>query len=127
MEMLWKSLFTFLLDFPIYLRYGVFYRRGGDKLKTSVSIFFIIFVLLLAGEACVISYRVGYEEGHRSSPTVVNPYGWKNEPPPVHRDGTHEYWQQWCRQTFGTPIEGKGTRQRALDWADHCTEAGDAK
>ena len=46
--------------------------------------------------------------------------------PPHHRDGSHDYWQGWCSSKWGQPID-KNRRQDALDWADHCTEVGDAK
>jgi hypothetical protein len=63
--------------------------------------------------------------GNASSKVTNNP-AWMTEPRPSPRTGSQEYWQAWCRATYGTPMDGPGTRQRALDWSDHCTEAGDA-
>lgn len=71
------------------------------------------------GTSGLATLTTGEEE-----PSPAN--GWNGQPPPVHRTGTHEYWEQWCNRMWYQPTGGPHYRQNAMDWSDHCTKAGDA-
>jgi hypothetical protein len=106
-----------------------------------------VWILLMFGISDFIAYRAGQEsvekamiaEGVQKNAKLQQslsdmdshmsgPYNkWQGEPAPVHRwNLDHAYWEHWCRTTFGTAKEGPHFRQNAMDWSDHCTEAGEA-
>jgi hypothetical protein len=82
--------------------------------------------ILIVGTVVVLGIWLVQEGASRELKCTTRSYDWQREPRPHHSTDNRD-WQQWCRQTYGTAIAGPGMRQRALDWADHCTEAGDAK
>jgi hypothetical protein len=93
----------------------------------AIGLFGVNYCCFRAGEI----YRAdmiqqGIESGIRAAGAPPD-YSWiEKQPLPLPRTESQAYWQQWCRMKYGTAKAGYNFRQDALDWAQHCTEAGDA-
>jgi hypothetical protein len=88
-------------------------------------------LLSATGGGCVIRELSAAQKEELSLDAWMQRYtpsnNWGGEPSPVHRKNLDRaYWENWCRMMWGTPKSGPHFRQNAMDWSDHCTEAGEA-